>query len=325
MSDANEFSRRNFFAGAGAVAGTLAGGYAALAPSLASAATNTRSFGSVAIAVEIDGVFAGFAISAEGGGMEGSEAVDVPGEKKFLARPGSFRGTPLKLQFRSMQGGARFAEWFAARDLVPRNVSVILLDQAGSTELYRLVMNDARIIEVGMTEPNAATGTPVNFEAVLFAESSQHVYGESRLKLQGVVQKAKPGATRVGLFFKGLEQSAPAIVKLNSFATRARSDATGSSFGGGWVVDPLRFVVRFDSAGGYYQWLADSLRGPGADRPGVLQLLSVDARVLGTIDLIGPRVVSASTPFGVMGTGSPVVEVQVACSDCKLNVAGMIA
>lgn len=321
MTDDNGISRRDLLLGAG----VMAAGYSALAPMTAQAAQAPGARGNVGIvgaAVEIDGVVAGLAKAVQGGGAKAEfRAPSVPaGNKPQMPQITNIGQEPVVVRFITMPG-AKFPEWFAARDLVPRNVAIIMFDQ-NYNEIYRLAMTNARIVALRLPDFDAMARSSLEFEVTFLAERSAHLFagpGSRRVN-----NPARKPVTAAGfrLMVQGLEKISNSTMRV-ALPSFELSPGTSS-----WISSPLKFSVAFDAAGVLYDWLNAVVLGTPVYRAAQLQVIDLNGGVQGSVDLVNCVPVAVSTPFrgsmAASGDAAVSVDVEALFSEAILNLQGVI-
>jgi hypothetical protein len=317
MSDSSGISRRNFF-GAGVTAGTIAAlGTAVplLGTSSAAAAAVSRTFTGAMLALEVDGTPAGVVNGAEGGGFQGilsQQATSAASTTRSIVA--GFKQVPLKIAFSGGISG-KVLEWFAACDMTTRNVDLVLADGVG-TQIFRLSLRSARVIEFGVGKLDASSSELLEFVVTLLPEQTfQQLGGNGKISGTGLKQKTiRVNSFR--FFIQGLEASTQQTSQIEAFSTRIEvfGDGTGSSTTRQFGTPEFELVtakVALGSAGPLYQWFSDFIAGKASERAGQIQLLALDGKPVATIDLIGLRPLRVATPFAGLNTPESVPAIKL--------------
>lgn len=328
MSDSSGISRRNFF-GAGVTAGTIAAlGTAVplLGMSSAAAAAVSRTFAGAMLALEVDGAHAGFVNGAEGGGFQGILSPQASGAASTTRSVvAGFKQVPLKIAF-SSGISSKVLDWFAASDMTPRNVDLVLGDGAG-TEIFRLSLRSARVIEFGVGKLDASSNELLEFFVTLLPEQTLQQLG-SKGKIAATGLKQKPIRVNSFRFFiQGLEASTQLTSQIDAFSTRIEvlADGTGRSTTRQFGTPDFDLVtarVALGTAGPLYQWSADFIAGKASELAGQIQLLALDGKPAATIDLIGLRPLRVATPFAGLNTPEsvPAIKLELQPAGIRFNL-----
>lgn len=307
MSD--RISRREFV-GAGAGTGALlalGGGLGSLARS-GSAAAAFRSYSTSALALALDGQFAGFPREAEGGNPDYQSSTIG-------------RTMPLKLRFATGMSRA-FCEWMASPGTAGR--SVILIEYSPTTlrERHRLHLNGARIAKITTPACDAASQAAAEFEVVLTAESSQHFPSPS-------FSLAPPVPGKYTLLTNCFRIDIAGLEKLTANVTRVRPVGLSVDTGGRFPAQQpfsLGFSIPLKYAPPFYAWMSERQSGIANTRTGTLRFLTADlSMALAAVDFPQLIVDAIGIP-GEDGSSPDVVDVRLAgYGGATLNLAGLWA
>lgn len=302
-------SRRDFFTGAGAAAGTLAAlgsvGGLSFTPTAQAAALKDRRYFSQFVAFELDGAYAGNLLSAEGG-----EPVIVPSGPTMT----SLRYEPLRLRLGDMS--AAVFKWVgeaSQNKAIGRQAAVISYDLEGR-EVYRLSMQGARPIAITADGFDAAAREPLRFDLTLAPGQSAHV-----LSSKGTNAVVKTGLKSKGilrsnfkLYVQGYESTTMQVRSTDSIGLKARPDGLLAPM-------PLKFAMRFQDAGSMFTWMNDTLAGKSGPRQAELQILSADlAKVAASIVFDQLAILRISCPAQPAG-GDAIQLVEVECQPAALR------
>lgn len=300
-------SRREFFVGAGATAGALAalGSVAGLAhaPS-AEAAIASRKYYSYQVAFELDGVYGGLLLAAEGGEpvIVTSDSTRI-GESKFTSGPMTIQYEPATLALADMSKGVY--EWISRTidgTATGRSASVITATQ-DLKETYRLEMQNARLTDVTLDSLDAQDLEPARFSVKIAPGTSSHLFGGKGTFRPALVKAAPLTKSNFVLYVQGLETIANRIRFVDRVGFKLRPD-------GVFAPLPLKFELALADAGPAYKWMNDTLAGKTGPRSGELQLLSRDrTKLASSVTFDQLTVTRVSCPAqGVNGTQTVEVE-----------------
>lgn len=312
-------SRRDFFAGAGMTAGALAalgGMVGAGMPSTAHAAARNRQYFSTYVNFELDGLFAGRLLSAEGG-----EPVIVPGAPSADLKtrtPSTLRYEPLILKFGDMS--AAVFDWVGRASInaaTDRSASVVTHDSTGK-ELYRLSMLNARLTEIMFDGFDASSLEAARVSARILPGRSEHDLS-AKTVYKGESFKSSPVLrSNFRLFIQGIDSAAIKARSIDPIGLQARSD-------GLLVPTALRFALPLAFATPFFTWMNETLAGKSGPRQGELQLMSRDfSRVAASITLDQLSILRVSCPVDATGDKTQQVEVECQPLSTKFNMGELL-
>jgi hypothetical protein len=320
---AGAVSRRDFFTGAGAAAGTFAAlgsvGGLSYTPLAQAATIKDRRYFSQFVALELDGVYAGNLLSAEGG-----EPVIVPAgqaiDERRIATTTTIRYEPLRLRLGDMSAGV--FKWIgeaSQNQITGRQAAVITYDLDGR-EIYRLAMHGARPIAV-TTDAFDAVREPLRFELTLAPGQSAHVLAgksanvavKTGLKSKGILR------SNFRLYVQGYEPTTMKVRNIAPVGLKARPD-------GLLAPVPLKFAMLFRDAGPMFTWMNETLAGKAGARQAELQILTADlTKVAASIAFEQLAILRMSCPAQSAGSESlQLVEVECLPAALRFNMGALL-
>lgn len=317
----SDLSRREFFAGAGMTAGAIAalgGIVGAGMPPAALAAAKSRQYFSSFVNFELDSAFAGRLLAAEGG-----EPVIVPGTgvagADRTSQAALLRYEQLSLRFGDMS--AAVFDWVGKASTNAaggRNAAVVAHDGAGK-EIYRLAMQNARLIEVMFDGFDASISEISRVSAKVLPGQSTHDLS-AKTSYKGESFKQSPLLrSNFRLYIQGVDSATTKTRTIDPIGLVARPDG---------VLAPtsLRFTLPLTFAGPLFAWMNDTLAGKAAARPGELQLLSRDlSKVAASIVFDQLTILRISCPVDATGDKAlQQVEVECLPTATKFNMGELL-
>lgn len=316
-------SRRDFFTGAGAAAGALAalgsvGGlsHASLAQA---AAIRDRSYFSQFVAFELDGVYAGNLLSAEGG-----EPVIVPAgqpiDESRIATTATIRYEPLRLHLGDMSAGVfKWVGEASQNQITGRQAAVITYDLDGR-EIYRLAMQAARPIAV-TTDAFDSVREPLRFELTLAPGQSAHVPAGKSANVAVKTGLRGKGILRSNfrLYVQGYESTTIKVRNVYPVGLKARPDGLLAPL-------PLKFAMLFRDAGPMFAWMNETLAGKAGARQAELQILTADlTKVAASIAFEQLAILRMSCPAQSAGSDSlQLVEIECLPAALRFNMGALL-
>jgi hypothetical protein len=337
MSDSSAFSRRSFFGRAGGTGiglATLGGG---LFGAGSAQAALSRTHAGMGMALEIDGSIAGFLTGASGGAAIPQMAAEaVSAGRRPQSTMINVRQEPVTIYFGTALE-ARAIDWFNSWSLEPRDVAVVMFEQATSYEVYRLIMPGARVTGFHLPRLNAATADPIEFSVTLLAENTSHQFSNRKNKISFVTKAPKNMRLNAFRFFvEKLETSTQLTrtidgiaVTQESFATSIGAKDTGTSRSAGVLQFPsFEVSVSISGAVPMFQWFNEMLTKRRAPRAGQLQLQGTTAKgfdTIATVDFVGLQPIKASPPYeGVTEGESAAVKFVLLPEEVRLNLKSLV-
>ncbi|MEX2148654.1 MAG: hypothetical protein WD793_00425 [Steroidobacteraceae bacterium] len=314
-------TRRDFFTGAGATAGTLAAlGGLSYTPLARAAALKDRQYFSHFVALELDGAYAGNLLSAEGG-----EPVIVPAgqpiDERRIATTNTIRYEPLRLRLGDMS--AALFKWVgeaSQNQITGRQAAVVTYDIDGR-EVYRLAMHGARPVAIATDTFDGGAREPLRFELTLAPGQSAHVLAgkyanlavKTGLKFKGILR------SNFRLYVQGYESTTMKVRNIERVGLKARPD-------GLLAPAPLKFAMLFRDAGPMFGWMNETLAGKSAARQAELQLLTADrTKVAASIALDQLAILRISCPAQSLGIESlQLVEVECLPAALRFNMGELL-
>jgi hypothetical protein len=323
-------SRRDFFTGAGATAGTLAAlgaiGGLSYTPLAQAALIRDRSYFSQFVALELDGVYAGNLLSAEGG-----EPVIVPAGQPIdsgtadrlqrIATTNTIRYEPLRLRLGDMSAAVfKWVGQASQNQITGRQAAVITYDIDGR-EVYRLAMQGARPVAIATDALDAAAREPLRFELTLAPGQSAHVLASKNANLAVKTGLRSKGILRSNfrLYVQGYESTTMQVRNIAPVGLKARPD-------GLLAPAPLKFAMLFRDAGPMFAWMNETLAGKSAARQAELQLLTADlTKVAASIALEQLAILRMSCPAQSAGSENlQLVEVECLPAALRFNMGDLL-
>lgn len=309
-------SRRDFFAGAGMTAGALAalGGVAgsAWAPASQAAAANRRFF-STYVGMELDGVYAGNVLTAEGG-----EPVIVPGSPA-QGIPNSLRIEPLTIRVGDMSSAV--FDWIGKTSKGINNaklLAIVAYDQQ-LKEIYRLTMQEVVLTGIATESFDAAIQEVLRFTIKATGTGSSHqLAGKTTM---AATPKSKANQLRRAnfrLYIQGLGADALRVRAIEPVGLALRQDGTLGPM-------PLKFSMAFVDAAPLVQWMQDTLGGKSGTRSGELQMLSPSlTTVAASISFDQLMITRVGCPFDSGADKIQLVEVECMPAGVKFNMGELL-
>lgn len=238
-------------------------------------------------ALELEGEFAGYLHSVEGGEVFAEVADEPPAPGGVIPKHiAAVRYEPIRIKVGAGMTEA-FYEWIAqllARAHKPRNGAVLFVDMQFREE-RRLEWTQGRITEVTFPTFDGNSKDDVVLAVVIAPESTSTVTSGSARRVQGTSIAKKQEKWRASNFrfeLSGLETASKRVKKIESFTIKVAAENEAEA-----VVLPraparlrvpnVLFTVPMRDAQPYFDWVEDFIvRGnndPDAERSGTIALL----------------------------------------------------
>jgi hypothetical protein len=300
-----------------------------------SAQAATRGYGTVDMALEIDGTNAGQLTGASGGGavpqMSGEATSSTRRPQNELV---GISQEPVTIYFTSGLE-ARALDWFNGWTQQPRNVAIVMYERTTFNEVYRLTMTNARVTGFILPVLNSASADAIEFSVTLLAEHTHHEFANGKSK---VVPVKAPKNVRVNAFRFFIDKLEQATQYTRSIEGIAVKQVTSASATGGFesaknrgtsVIQYPSFEVSFslNGAAAIHLWFTEMLNNRRAPRQGQLQLQGTTPKGFATVamvDFVGLQPIKASAPFDGSGEdGIAAVKVVLLPEEVRLNLKSL--
>lgn len=310
-------SRRSFFTGAGMAAGAVAalGGIAgsAISPA-AQAAVASRRYFSNQVALELDGVFAGPVIAAEGG-----DPVLMPGIRNTDG-PSTVAYEPLSMAIGDMT--VPVFDWIgkSSGSASSSHAGAVIAYGADLKEIYRLSFQGGRIVETATDPLDATSSDPLRLHVKIAPTQANHKVGGRSSYDSTTKLRANPMLrSNFRLYVQGLVDSAPHVRSI---------ERVGFTVGpnGSVAPLPLKFTVAFREAAPIIKWMDETLAGVPSTRAAELQLLSRDStRVVASVTFTNLFLKRVGCPLESSSERIQSLEVECLPATIKFNMGELVA
>ena len=297
----------------------------------------SRGYSAGKFGLELEGEFAGFVDSVEGGEVfaeiaEESAAPDgvIP---KHLA---AVKYEPIRIKFGAGMTEA-FYQWIArllARSDKPMDGAILFLD-INFKEERRLEWTRGRITEVTFPALDASSRDTVVLTVVIAPESTSMVLSQSARTVKRALKTRKRHQWRALNFrfeLSGLETTSKRVKRIESFTVKMT--AVGEPEAGALapagtrlLVPNVLFTVPMRDAQPYFDWVEDFIvrgnNGQGAERSGAMALLDTNLKdeqftlTLGNVGIVRARTQRRDASSEVVAT----IEVELYCESMRFTYA----
>ena len=285
--------------------------------------------------LELEGEFAGFLDSVEGGEVF-AEVAEEPAAPdgvipKHLA---AVKYEPIRIKFGAGMTEA-FYQWIArllARSDKPMDGAILFLD-INFKEDRRLEWTRGRITEVTFPAFDASSKDTVVLTVVIAPESTSMVSSQSARTVQGALKTSRRHLWRASNFrfeLSGLEAASKRVKKIDSFTVKMAAESEPEAgappqASTRLLVPNVLFTVPMRDAQPYFDWVEDFIvrgnNGQGAERSGALALLDTNLKdeqfrlTLGNVGIVRARTQRADASSEVVAT----IEVELYCESMRFT------
>ncbi len=335
-------SRRDLFRTAGmAAGGAMLLGLPTLLSGLASpaeAAIKSTAFVRNNTALELDGQFAGFLTTVDGGGVFADVIAEVIGQDMIQRkRPGPVRFEDIVIEIPLSSVDKVLAGWISdtlGKSSVQKNGAVLYADM-NFNEVKRLEFSGALLSEIVLPEADAAEGKTQALLTLRLTPQSTRLAG-GKGKLAGPTN-AKAKQITAGNFrfnVQGLEKACGRIMSVDAISAKRAllSQSPGqdafrqqSKVHGPLDCSLVRITLPESDAGAFYAWFDETvIKGkPNGERAGLLEWLDPTLKnVVASVQLGGLGIVRYEPDPIKSGTEQKVglVEVDMYCETINLTL-----
>ncbi|MCS6284960.1 MAG: hypothetical protein H8K08_05980 [Nitrospira sp.] len=306
-----ELSRRDLFRSAGlAAGGAMLLGLPTLLSSLASpaeAAIKNTSFLRNNTALELDGQFAGFLTTVDGGGVFADVISETIAQDMIQRkRPGPVRFEDIVIEIPLGSVDKLLAGWISetlGKSPVQKNGAIIYAD-ANFNEIKRLEFSGALLSEISLPEADAAVGKNQALLTLRLTPQSTRLTGGKGKLPGGANTKTKQIITSNFRFnVQGLEKACARITSVDPISAKRAmlaQNQVGDAFRqvakapGPLEYSLVRITLPESEAGAFYAWFDETvIKGkPNGERAGLLEWLDPTLKnVMASVQLGGLGIV----------------------------------
>lgn len=336
---ASNLSRRDLFRRAGfATGGALLLGVPGFLQGWTSEAQAAlkSTYTTSTVALELDGIFAGFLTSVEGGNAFAEILAEPVGPDLIQRkRPGPMRFEDLIIEAPFDRDAKPLNDWITATlttNSIQHNGAIIFAD-LNSTEVKRLEFFNATLTEVTLPAADAADGKKPALLTLRITPQTTRLAGGTGKKLSGLGLKSK--SVLAGNFrfnVQNLEQACNRITKVSPIS--AKRALTGAPVGqekfrqlpkAAGILDCSKVSITLPEAdaGPFYKWFDDTVvKGrPDDERGGLLEWLDPTLKTaLASVQLGGLGIVRyAPEKAGAsVEARGPLVQIEMYCETMNI-------
>ena len=295
-----------------------------------------RAVSAVNIALELDGVPAGFVQAVEGGNAFAdilADAVSADGIQRKRPGPVKFEDIIIQVPF---SGDAKpLTNWiaeFLAKPPAPKNGTIVYMD-FNFNEVKRLEFSNAMLTEVTLPAADASDSRKAGLLTLRIIPQTTRLAGSIGKKSAKLGAKSKVGVTGNFRFnVQGLEKACTRILKVEPIVARRTiagavvgQDRLKQSFPGVLDCSIVRLTLPEADAGPFYTWFEDTVvKGrTGGELPGLLEWLDPTLKgVVASVQLVGLGIVRYA-PEPIKAESSEkngLVEIDMYCESFNVSI-----